>query len=133
MDHGLGAWLSGTAHVYHVTLWDPPLTCMHTPKTVQTLGYNEQPVYGVHLVTGLQEGLVKYHLSQGFRNSFSLDSFFLLVVVVGRIFFVAQAGPKQFSLGVCHCAWQTLTLKSNSRCLKKEVTTKSTPTFCFNK
>lgn len=76
MDHRLGAWLSGTAYVYHVRLWDPPLARVHTHKAVQTLRYTEQPVYGVHLVTGLQEGLVKYHLSQAFRNSSSLDSFF---------------------------------------------------------
>lgn len=34
----------------------------------EALGYTEEPVYGVHLVTGLQ-GLVKYHVSQGFRSS----------------------------------------------------------------
>lgn len=35
----------------------------------EALGYTEEPVYGAHLVTGLQEGLVKYYVSQGFRSS----------------------------------------------------------------
>lgn len=72
----------------------PARVYMCTHKAVQTLGYTEQPVYGVHLVTGLQEGLVKISFITGIQKS-SLDSVFPLVVAVGRVLFVAQAGPKQ--------------------------------------